>query len=156
MQSFHRLAAVAALLLLPALGLAADVLVEDPYARAVPPGQPNSAVFMALTNTGEAARALVAAESEAAATVELHTHSMQDGMMRMRRIERIELPDGQRVVLEPGGLHVMLIGLAEQLQPGMDVALTLIFDDGSRMPVTAPVRRIDGAMGGGMHGHGGH
>lgn len=159
MQFFRLTTVLAGALLTVTAAFAQDapsVAVDDPYARAVPPGQPNSAVFMALTNTGAADRSLVAAESEAAATVELHTHSMEDGMMRMRRIERIELPTGERVVLEPGGLHVMLIGLAEQLQPGMDVALTLILDDGSRMPVTAPVRRIDGAMGGGMHGHGGH
>jgi copper(I)-binding protein len=159
MQAFRFGAVFVGALLAAAAVLADDtatIAVDDPYARAVPPGQPNSAVFMALTNTGDGPRALVAAESEAAATVELHTHSMQDGMMRMRRIERIELPAGERVVLEPGGLHVMLIGLAEQLEPGMAVALTLMLDDGSRVPVTAPVRRIDGAMGGGMSGHGGH
>jgi len=135
---------------------AADVGVEDPYARAVPPGQPNSAVFMVLTNSGAEPRALVAAESDAAGTVELHTHSMADGMMKMRRIERIELPAGEPVTLKPGGLHVMLIGLAEQLTPGMTVDLTLVFDDDSRQSVTAPVRRIDvGAMGG-HGGAGGH
>jgi hypothetical protein len=106
---------------------------------------------MVLTNNGDADRALVAAESDAAATVELHTHTMADGMMQMRKIERIDLPVSERVVLQPGGLHVMLIGLTEQLMPGMDVALTLVFDDGSRTAVSAPVRRIDGAMGG-MHG----
>jgi len=133
---------------------AAGIGVEDAYARAVPPGQPNSAVFMVLTNTGDADRALVAAESAAAETVELHTHTMADGMMQMRRIERIELPVGERVVLQPGGLHVMLIGLTEQLEPGMEVPLTLLFDDGSRIALNAPVRRIEPAMGGAMHGAG--
>lgn len=146
----------AALCLATSQLFAADVRVEDPYARAVPPGQPNSAVFMVLTNSGAEPRALVAAESDAAGTVELHTHSLADGMMKMRRIERIELPAGLPVTLKPGGLHVMLIGLTEQLTPGMTVDLTLVFDDGSRASVTAPVRRIDvGAMGG--HGAaGGH
>lgn len=132
----------------------ADILnVEAPYARAVPPGQPNSAVFAVLTNTGETPLALVSAESEAAETVELHTHTMADGMMQMRKIERIELPPGERVELKPGGLHVMLIGLAEQLKPGMEVPLTLVVDDGSRVEVTAPVRRIDTSMTGhGQHG----
>jgi len=158
MMSLGPLAFLAALLLASPAVLAADIGVEDPYARAVPPGQPNSAVFMVLTNAGDADRALVAAESDSAANVELHTHTMVDGMMQMRRIERIPLPAGERVALEPGGLHVMLIGLAEQLEPGMDVALTLVFDDGSRTRVTAPVRRIDPT---GMHsmqgeGHAGH
>jgi hypothetical protein len=131
----------------------AAIQVTDPYVRAVPPGQPNSAAFMTLSNTGDEPRALVAAESDAAATVELHTHGMVDGMMRMRRVDRIELPAGEQVALQPGGLHVMLIGLTQQLEPGMDVALTLVLNDGSRLQLTAPVRRIDV---GGMGGHGGH
>lgn len=133
---------------------AADAIdVADAYARAVPPGQANSAAFMMLSNPGDADRALVAAESAAAATVELHTHTMSDGMMQMRRVERIELPAGEEVTLAPGGLHVMLIGLAQQLKPGMEVALTLIFDDGSRQTITAPVRRIDAGGMGGHHAH---
>jgi copper(I)-binding protein len=149
LMSLRSAAVLAAALLIPQLTLAADVdtlSVEAPYVRAVPPGQPNSAAFMTLTNTGEVPLALVAAESDAAATVELHTHSMADGMMQMRKIERIDLPPAERVELKPGGLHVMLIGLDEQLKPGMEVALTLILDDDSRIPLTAPVRRIDGKM----------
>ncbi len=145
--------------LLSGAARAADIRVEGAYARAVPPGQPNSAVFMALTNGGDADRALVAAESDAAATAELHTHIMAEDMMQMRRVKRIELPAGERVVLQPGGLHVMLIGLGEQLAPGMEVALRLVLDDGSRIAVSAPVRRIDPIdmrkMQGG-DGHAGH
>ncbi|WP_058554226.1 copper chaperone PCu(A)C [Thiohalocapsa sp. ML1] len=127
--------------------LVADaVRIEDPYARAVPPGQPNSAVFMVIENTGPTPVAVVAAESPAAATVELHTHRMADGMMQMRRIERIELPAGESVALAPGGLHVMLIGLTETLAPGMEVPLTLVFDDGGRAEVTAPVRHVQPMM----------
>lgn len=121
---------------------AADIGIDDPYARAVPPGQPNSAVFMTLTNHGKAERALVGAESRAAATVELHTHVVEQGMMAMRRIERIALPAGQPVELQPGGLHVMLIGLRQPLEPGAEVALTLVYDDGSTASVLAPVRQI--------------
>ncbi len=152
MKSLRFLALTAALAapVLQAAGIDAD----EPYARAVPPGQPNSAVFMVLTNTGDSPRALVGAESDAAETVELHTHTMADGMMQMRRIERIELPAGEPVSLQPGRLHVMLIGLTEQLEPGIEVALTLEFDDGTRLPITAPVRKI--AVGGMGGGHGEH
>ena len=68
------------------------VTVTDPYVRAVPPGQPNSAVFMGLVNGTGTPRALVGGHSEVAEVVELHTHTMEDGMMKMRRIERIALP----------------------------------------------------------------
>ncbi|NCC27624.1 MAG: copper chaperone PCu(A)C [Gammaproteobacteria bacterium] len=120
----------------------AEVSIGDPYARAVPPGQPNSAVFMSLTNQSGQAQALVGAESRVSEIVELHTHVEEDGMMRMRRIEQIEVPAGETVTLKPGGLHVMLIGLKQTLEPDDAVELTLIFDDGSRVPIQAPVRKI--------------
>jgi hypothetical protein len=128
------------------------VVVSEPYARAVPPGQPNSAVFMRIDNGSDQDRALVGAASPAADVVELHTHRMEDGMMKMRRVEQIDLPAGESVSLQPGGLHVMLIGLKQQLQPGEDVVVTLTFDDGSELALTAPVREIMpmGQM------HGGH
>lgn len=117
--------------------------VADPYARAVPPGQPNSAVFLTLTNRSTEARALVAATSPAAEVAELHTHVHEDGMMRMRRVERIEVPAGESVSLQPGGLHLMLIGLKSDLEPGDQVDLTLSFDDGSQAKVLAPVRKVE-------------
>jgi copper(I)-binding protein len=132
-------------MLLPwfAAALAGGALtVQDPYARAVPPGQPNSAVFMRVVNGGDAPRALVGGKSEAAEVVELHTHTMEDGMMKMRRVERIEIPAKGAVSLEPGGLHVMLIGLKRNLAPDDSVALTLNLDDGSALHVQAPVREV--------------
>lgn len=130
---------------------AAGLEVGDPYVRAVPPGQPNSAAFMTLRNTSAENHALVGAESPAAETVELHTHVDEGGMMRMRRIKRIDLPAGERVTLQPGALHVMLIGLKSELAPGQTVELTLIQDDGERLSIRAPVRPIAP-----MHGSGGH
>ena len=147
-----------ALLLVPSLfakvciaGSAADLIgVADPYARAVPPGQTNSAVFMTLSNGSGEEHALVAAESGIADAVELHNHVMDGGMMRMRRMERIDLGAGETVTLEPGGMHVMFIGLARQLEPGQQVELTLIFDDGSRTRLEVPVRKVTvGKRGGG-------
>jgi copper(I)-binding protein len=117
--------------------------IRDAYARAVPPGQPNSAVFLTLTNGSAAPRALVAAESPAAEAVELHTHLHEGDMMRMRRVERIEVPAGGRVSLQPGGLHLMLIGLKGNLAPGDQVDLTLSFDDGTQAQVLAPVRKVE-------------
>ncbi|BCU07955.1 copper chaperone PCu(A)C [Allochromatium tepidum] len=132
--------------LLSSVGLtvnAAGLEVGDPYVRAVPPGQPNSAAFMTLHNTGTEDRALIGAESPAAETVELHTHVEEGGLMQMRRIERIALPAGETTTLAPGGLHIMLIGLKSELAPGQTVELTLIQDDGERLAIQAPVRRLE-------------
>ena len=136
-------AAVLALGALAARAEGSAISVSDAYARAVPPGQPNSAVFMNLTNGSDHPRALVAAASPAADAVELHTHIEEGGMMRMRRVERIEIPAGGTVSLKPGGLHVMLIGLKENLQPDGQVDLTLTFDDGAKTKIQAPVRKVE-------------
>lgn len=123
---------------------AAEVIsVETPYVRAVPPGQTNSAAFMRLSNGSGQPHALVAARSPAAKAVELHTHSMQDGMMRMRPVERVELAAGETVALQPGGLHVMLIGLTQPLVLGQELPLTLVFEDGSERELGAPVKKIN-------------
>jgi copper(I)-binding protein len=101
---------------------------------------------MSLENQTGENQALVGAESAVSEVVELHTHVEEGGMMRMRRVDKIEVPAGETVTLKPGGLHVMLIGLKQPLEPGDAVDLTLIFEDGSRMPVQAPVRPIEVQM----------
>ena len=145
------------LLALPMVGQAAGVVdqikVDDPYVRAVPPGQPNSASFMGLHNGDGQAHKLVDARSPAAKVVELHTHIEEDGMMKMRRVPAIDLPAGETTTLAPGGLHVMLIGLQQKLVPGEKVALTLVFEDGSEVELQAPVRKVMGMMKRGKMGH---
>lgn len=125
---------------------AAEVQVSDAYVRAVPPGQPNSAAFMTLANTGSSDRQLVAARGDVARSVELHTHTMHEGMMQMRQVERIELPANSEVTLQPGGLHVMLIGLKQELEPGQEIAFELLFRDGSSLAVTVPVKKMQMKM----------
>lgn len=130
-----------------AAGSVADnIMVDDPYVRAVPPGQPNSASFMTLHNKGENGSALIAVSSPAAEVVELHTHIMEEGMMRMRKVDKIDLPAGGAVKLQPGGFHVMMIGLKQKLIPDEKVSLTLNFDDGSSLDVDAPVRKLQMQM----------
>lgn len=132
-------------------GSAHPVTVHMPFVRLMPPTQPNTGAFMVLENTGKADRALVSAKSDVSKVVELHTHTMVDGMMRMREIERIDIPAGGRTELKPGGLHVMLIGLHKPLQEGQQVDITLVFDDGSQQTVQAAVRHPGGEMP--MHRH---
>lgn len=126
---------------------AADVIsVSGAYARAVPPGQPNSASFMTLKNSTDQAIALVAAKSPAAKVVELHTHTMEGGMMRMRKVEEIDIPANGEAKLQPGGDHVMLIGLVEDLKPGAEISVTLVFGDGSEKEIKAPVEKVQMKM----------
>jgi periplasmic copper chaperone A len=130
--------------------------VEAPWARAVPPGTPNSAAFFAAHNGGEALAEIIAAASPAASAVELHTHDDDGGVMRMRQVEAFAIPGRGHLHLAPGGDHVMLIGLVAPLVEGGTVPLTLTFRDGSSLDVQVPVLARPPASGDGSHGAGGH
>jgi hypothetical protein len=131
---------------LPAIAAPAadEILIANPYVRAVPAMMENSALFVTLKNTGSSDRAVVSASSRAAKVVELHTHVKDGEVMRMRQIDKIDLKAGQATVLEPGGLHVMLLGLKRPLSVGTTVQVELSFDDGSTKTVVAPVKQVRG------------
>ena len=122
------------------------VTVENAYVRHMPPGQKVTGAFMTLKNGSDQDRAAVSASSDVAETVELHTHLHEDGVMKMRQVEKIEVPAGSATVLEPGGYHVMLIGLKQSLEMGQMVGITLNFDDGSTVAVEAEVKSVMGGM----------
>lgn len=126
----------------PAALAAADaVTVVDPYVRQVPPGARATAAFMVLRNTGDKDVKLVKATNTASNITELHTHINEGGVMKMRPVPAIQIKAGGETVLEPGGLHVMLIDMKKPMKEGDKVALTLGFDDGSTKEIEVPVRR---------------
>jgi periplasmic copper chaperone A len=140
------LAALAACLVLPATAAMADdvrvgaIVIRDPWARASPsPMMQAGAAYAQLENTGSRPDRLIAAASPAAERVELHTHIKDGDIMRMRRVEAIEVPPGERTVLQPGGLHVMLMGLRQPLRAGETVPLTLVFEEAGSVELAVPV-----------------
>ncbi len=116
-----------------------DVVIEKPYVRAAIIQQRNSAIYMRITNQGDPS-AIVSAKSSVAVIVELHTHINDNGVMRMRKIEQIDLPTNERVYFQPGGLHIMLLGLKRDLKPGESIDVTLGFADGSEKAIMVPVQ----------------
>jgi len=127
-------------------GIADKITVQDPYVRAVPPVVKTSAAFMQLQNSDAVERILVGASTPASATVELHTHTLDDGVMRMRQVPNIRLPANETVSLKPGGLHIMLFDLHAPLNVGDQVPITLTFDDGSNKEISAEVRSVKRMM----------
>lgn len=123
----------------PQANAANQITVKNPRVRAMPPGTPSTAAYLELDNAGEAA-VLVRARADVSGRVELHEHTAdEDGVMQMRRITRIEIPAKGTVALEPGGLHLMLLGLKGDLEPGEAAEINLRFDDDSDLTVVAPV-----------------
>lgn len=123
---------------------AEHIEVSEPYAREVPPGAPASASFMTLTNNSDQDIKILQADSEVSKVVELHTHTNDNGVMRMRKIPNITVPANGQAVLKPGGLHIMLIGPHKPLKTGQTVNVDLIFEDGSHKSVSMPVKSLKG------------
>lgn len=121
---------------------AADqVSVHEPYVRLPPPNAQATGAFMVLKNEGRSEVQLVKADNPASRVTELHTHLNEGGVMKMRPVPAIAIPAGGEARLQPGGLHVMLIGLQAPLEEGQTLPLTLTFDDGSSKKVDARIVR---------------
>jgi copper(I)-binding protein len=118
-----RLATFIALLFIASAAAAADVRVENAWARSPAPGQKTVSAYVDLTSASDAV--LRSAASPLAGRVELHAMTLDGGIMRMRSIARVDLPAGKTVKLEPGGLHLMLFDLKQPLKPGDKLPLVL-------------------------------
>lgn len=126
--------------------------IGAPWARASAGMAQAGAAFMTITNQGATDR-LVSAAAEVSEVVELHTHIQDGDVMRMRKIDAIEVPGETVTHLRPGGLHIMFIGLDEPLQEGGTFPLSLTFETAGTVEVTVTVQGV-AAMGKGSMGHG--
>ena len=99
----------------------------------------NSAGYLVLRNPGPEADAIVAVETELADTAELHSVTMDGGIMRMRPVDSVSVAAGGGAVLEPGGYHIMLVGIRRELEEGDTVPLTLRLRSGATVDVRAAV-----------------
>ncbi len=99
----------------------------------------NGAVYLVIENGTDADAVLLSASSEIAQAVELHASMMNGDQMNMQMQETVAVPAGQRVEFAPGGLHIMLVGLARELKLGDTFNLTLKFDSGEQV-VTVTVK----------------
>ena len=115
--------------------------IRDAWVLEPNPAREIGAGFMTIENPGDEAVAIVGASSKAAEVVEIHQMKMEDGIMKMRMLDRLEIPAHSSVKLEPGGLHLMLIRLTGKLVEGDSVEIELKLADGEHLEVTAPVRK---------------
>ncbi|MCB9959953.1 MAG: copper chaperone PCu(A)C [Rhodospirillaceae bacterium] len=125
--------------------------IDHPFARENPRVGGAGGAFMTITNSGDTDDILVGASSPVSADVELHTHIMEDGVMRMREVEGgIPVPAGTVVELQPGGYHVMFMEINEPLVEGDEFPLTLIFERAGSIDVMVSVEDISAGAHGGM------
>ena len=120
-----------------------------PYARATPPGAKTAVAFMSIENQGKEPDRLVGAASPAAGMVEIHEMVMDGNVMKMHAVKGVELKPGATVELRPGGYHVMLEDLKQQLKEGEQIPLVLTFEKAGTLEIRINV----GAMGATAHVH---
>ena len=132
------------LLATAALAAHAQTTVKDPWVRGTVAGQKATGMFGQVTSTSGGK--LVSASSPVAGVVEIHEMVMDGNVMKMRAIAGLELPAGKPVDLKPGGYHVMLMDLKQELKTGESVPVTLVIEGagGKRESVElkAPVKAL--------------
>ena len=118
---------------------AQEVSVTQAWARATPPGSIVAAVYLTIDNGGRPADRLISVSTPAADRAEVHTIVHEGDVVRMRRTEPLDIGAGERLVFEPGGRHLMLMGLKAPLVEGRRVSVTLDFEKAGRIAVEADV-----------------
>lgn len=128
------------------------VSVEHAYIRSSIPGTTITSSYMVIENKGQKTVTLLGASSKISPRIEIHQHSMSDGMMRMRQLDSIDIKANQRIVLQPSGLHLMLFDVKRPLQAQQKIELTLNFLNQSPVTILVPIygplqeKRAQGAI----------
>ena len=131
----------------PAAARAGELAIRGPWIRPVVlvPGDTvpvNSAAYFVVENGSSEPDRLLEVRSGVARRVELHRSVVEEGMARMRPADSVGVEAGDRTVLEPGGLHVMLMGVTEAISAGDTVELVRVFRDAGEVTVAAPARQL--------------
>ena len=124
---------------------AQGITVQEPWARATPGGARTGAAYMTLINNGATADRLLGGASLVARELQFHKVTEERGISRMRELQSIEIASGEKVLLKPGNIHVMLVGLNQPLKQGETFPLTLRFEKAGRIDLTVTIAPV-GAM----------
>jgi len=121
-----------------------DLSIQHVTAKATLPNAPVSGGYMLITNNGESADRLLTASAEFAGKTEIHEMKMENEVMQMRQLaDGLEIPAGGKVVLKPGGYHVMFMGLKEPLKEGEMRNVVLVFERAGTIEVEFAVKTAD-------------
>ncbi len=124
----------------------ASVTVKQPWARDSAGRSRVGVAYLTIVNDGIAPDRLLTVSTPAAKRASLHRSVIRDGIARMRLVDTIDIPPGAELALEPGGLHVMLMGLEAPLKRGQSFPLSLVFERAGEIDVEVEVLK-PGSMG---------
>lgn len=120
----------------------ASIIVENSYARESIPGTTISSAYMTLNNTSSVNVKLIAASSSVSERIEIHQHTMKNGLMKMRQRDNVEIVANEHVVFQPSGFHLMIFDLKKPLKADSSIIITLHFDDKSSVDVNYLVKGL--------------
>jgi len=119
-----------------------NVVIEGPYMRASIPGTNITSAYMSIENKNNEALILTGVSSLFSDRIEIHQHTMSNGMMKMRQVEQLVVNGQSKVILRPMGYHLMIFNVKKTLLPDDKVSLTLHFKQQKDLVLTIPVRSI--------------
>lgn len=132
----------------PLVSMAAEpvaLVLSDAWVRALPPGQPNTAAYLVVTNSGGSTVTIVGASTAIADKAEIHTTREVDGLQRMEQLMQLQVGPGQSLAFAPGGTHLMLLGLRQMPVQGDEVRLCLQLAGGDEVCTITDVRKSAGS-----------
>jgi copper(I)-binding protein len=154
------LAAIFALLLVAPASAedikAGDLVITQAWTRATPNGAKIGGGYLTIENKGTAPDRLVSGSGDVAGKIEVHEMSMDNGVMKMRALDKgLTIEPGKTVKLAPGGYHLMMFDLKAPLKQGDKVPVTLEFEKAGKVSVSLDVQAV-GAQAPGGDDHSGH
>lgn len=117
-----------------------DLQVKDVWIQAAPPGVKVMAAYLEVKNNGKQQQTLTGVSSPAFGKIEIHRSVIHGNMAHMEHQKELPLPPGASVLLQQGGLHLMLMGVKKPLVVGDQVPMTFAFGNGAKISVSAIVR----------------
>lgn len=133
---------------------AGSMKIDHPWSRGTAPKAAVGAGFLSIKNYGKATDRLIAVKSAVSDDVEIHTLTMEGGVMRMRELKNgLTIPAGAEVRLQPGAEHIMFMGLKSQIKQGEDFKATLVFERAGEVDVIFQVEPPGAKPSGGHDNH---
>jgi copper(I)-binding protein len=115
--------------------------IESAYVTALIPGQEVSAGYISISNSGDQDQVLQSFNSSAAHMVQLHEVAISSGIMSMDKVDELVLPAGGSINMQPGGLHLMIMGVDKEAFAGDSVDMQISFANGEVIDINMPVRK---------------
>jgi copper(I)-binding protein len=122
------------------------ISIEHPWARATPSGARTGAAYLMIVNHGSTVDRLMQASTPLAEQVQFHQEIDDNGVMQMRELPTVNIDPGASVTFKPSAMHIMIIGLKQQLKEGQTLPLTLQFEKAGKIDLQVPIAKV-GAMG---------